>query len=124
MNIIVKSNDKAMIREISEVLAKNGMQAGDILISTIINQYINLKKEVLINGDYVDEVGLGVVKPTFRKVSKKFSEKQFTSRISVEVDKEFKEELNNKLISDLEYARKVNGEEIYEANYMSSKGGK
>lgn len=114
MSTVIRSNDRSIVKTISRTLQDNGMSAGDILIRTIIEEYIALKKEVLSNGDIIEEIGLGETQASFRKVSKQFSEKQFTSRLSTTVDKEYKEYLNNKLCTDREYATKINGQEIYD----------
>ena len=89
-----------------------GVTVSPAMISNVLDKYLESKIESLEAGDSVEEKGIGTINPSWRRVSDAFTDRGYTSKIKVTIDKELKSKLNDRLASSPEFRKAVGASEL------------
>lgn len=102
-----------MINLTYEKLSNSGVNISKSVLELAIRGYNEVKFDQLVAGSSYEESGIGVVSPTWRKVSKAFSPKDpFTPKVVVQMDSHLKESLQNQLRTSPAFREAVGAQEL------------
>lgn len=101
-----------MIKTVCEKLKASGIPMQEAVLSLAIQAYTDTKKNELLLGNSVEEPGIGVVNPSWRRVSDAFATTPYTSKLKISIDSSLKSEMNGKLQSSPEYREAVGAGEL------------
>lgn len=87
-----------LTRRVKEELSQ--FNVSEIVIENILKSYFNVKRQAILSGEKVKEDGVATQEATTRKVSKNFTEKNYTVKITGTMDFSLRDQIMNKLEND------------------------
>lgn len=108
---LVRSKDY-FVELISSQCKNEGLPVSSSMISSVLDKYIECKIESLKQGDSISEEGIGVIIPSWRRLSNSFTDAGFTSKIKTQVDSKLKSKLNEELRTNPDYRKAVGATEL------------
>lgn len=102
-----------MSKLVAESIKSSGAEIGESVIELIIKNYIDQKRNQMLLGNAVVEDGIGVQRPSYRKVSKAFNPKYpFTAKLVTDIDYSLKDGIIDKLRTDASFRAAVGATEL------------
>lgn len=106
-------SQKELILQTQEELKASGVQISSTVLELAIRGYNEVKRANLLKGSSYEEENIGIVQPSWRRVSKSFNpSERFTPKLVVLMDDRLKLHLKHLLIASPEFRKAVGAEEL------------